>query len=111
MPTKTSLVTSALVPAQLMAETLISRGMLYFPSRTTVVVLVVMDCVVVLVSILYSSTTSSSPDSKEMMMEKLLGRKSISNITFDGGDGKSVRRSYSYTYTHNNIFLISYLSL
>ena len=69
MPTKTSTVTSALMPAQLMAETLISRGMLYFPSRTTVVVLVVMDCVVVLVSILYSSTTSSSPDSQEMMMK------------------------------------------
>ena len=36
-------VTSVLVPAQLMAETLIFRGLLYFPSRTTVVVLVVMD--------------------------------------------------------------------
>ena len=99
MPTKTSSVTSALVPAQLMAETLISRGMLYFPSRTTVVVLVVMDCVVVLVSILYSSTTSSSPDSQEMMMEKLSGLKSISTITFDGGDGGPMWNSYAHTHT------------
>jgi hypothetical protein len=65
-----------------MAETLISRGMLYTPSRTTVVLVVVMDC------ILYSSTTSSSPDSQEMMMEKLSGWKfSVLAITLGGGDG------------------------
>ena len=86
MPTKTSSVTSALVPAQLMAETLISRGMLYFPSRATDVVLVVMDCVVVLISILYSSTTSSSFDSHEMMMEKLFVPNFMSVIE-SGGDG------------------------
>ena len=63
--------TSALLPAQLMAETLISRGTLYSHSRTTVVVVVEMlDCVVVFVCILYSSTTP--PDSsQEMVMEKL----------------------------------------
>ena len=87
MPTKISSVTSALVPAQLMAETLISRGMLYTPSRTTVVLVVVMDCVVVLVSSLYSSTTSCSPDSQEMMMEKYFLSKFFTNKTFVGGMG------------------------
>ena len=40
IPTLISSVTSALLPAQLVAEILISRGMLYSPSRTTLVVLV-----------------------------------------------------------------------
>ena len=39
IPALTSSVTIALLPTQLIAEILISRGMLYFPSRTTLVVL------------------------------------------------------------------------
>ena len=34
IPTLTSSVTTALLPTQLIVEILISRGMLYFPSRT-----------------------------------------------------------------------------
>ena len=71
IPTWTSSVTSTLLPAQLVAEMLISRGMLYSPSRTTLVVVVLMVCVVVLTSILYSSTCPYSGASQEMMMEKL----------------------------------------
>ena len=70
-PTETSWVTSGLEPAQLMAETLISRGMLYLASRDTDLLVVVRYCGVVLVCILYSSTTSSSPDSQESVMEKV----------------------------------------
>ena len=73
IPTLISSVTSALLPAQLVAEILISRGMLYSPSRTTLVVLVLMVCVVVLNSILYSSTSPYSGASQEMMMKNLLG--------------------------------------
>ena len=61
IPTFSCSVISALEPAQLMAESVICRGMFYSPCRTTVVVSVEMKWSVVLVSILYSSTTS--PDS------------------------------------------------
>ena len=69
-PTETSLVTSGLEPAQLMAETLISRGMLYLATRATDLLVVMRYCGVVLVCILYSST---SPDSQERVMEKVSG--------------------------------------
>ena len=71
-----------------MAETLISRGMLYLASRATDLLVVVRYCGVVLVCILYSSTTSSSPDSQESVMEKVSGVKfSVLTITLDGGEG------------------------
>ena len=91
--TKTSWVTSGLEPAQLMAETLISRGMLYLASRATDLLVVVRYCGVVLVCILYSSTTSSSTDSQERVMEKVSVVKfSVLTSTLDGGEGGPMNR-------------------
>ena len=88
-PTDTSWVTSGLEPAQLMAETLISRGMLYLASRATDLLVVVRYCGVVLVCILYSSTTSSSTGSQESVMEKVSGVKlSVFTSTLHGGEGE-----------------------
>ena len=94
IPTISCSMTSVLEPAQLMAESVICRGMLYSPSRTTVVVLVEMKWSGVLVSILYSSTTSpdSSSSSQEIMMEKVPVLKflvsSMISVGVDGGSGK-----------------------
>ena len=88
IPTITCSVTSALEPAQLMAESVICRGMLYSPSRTTVVVLVEMKWSVVLVSILYSSTIS--PDTVfqlELTRKYCIPWSATTTVTLAGGDG------------------------